>query len=82
MFTQLSNATCLALESNQVIWMRMFGLHRHGPFAAFTEIGLMVSEKMEAASSAVASLAAGGSADDVVTSYRNIVQANFKRLSA
>lgn len=82
MFMQFANATCLALEANQVIWMRMTGLHCHGPLEAFVEVGLMVSEKVEAASSAVVSLATGGSADDVVTAYRGVVQANLNRLSA
>lgn len=45
MFAQFANATCLAFEANQVIWIRMAGLHRHGPLEAFTEVGLMVSEK-------------------------------------
>ena len=82
MFTQFASATCLALEANQVIWMRLTGLHRHGPLEALAETGLMVSEKVEAACSAIASLAAGGSADDVVTAYRGVVQASLMRLSA
>ena len=82
MFTQFANATFLAIEAQQVVWMRLAGLHRQGPLEAFTETGLMVSEKIDAACSAVASLAAGGSTDEVVSAYRGVVQANLKRLSA
>ncbi|MBB3997433.1 hypothetical protein [Aureimonas pseudogalii] len=82
MFTQFANATCLAIEAQQVIWMRMAGLPRQGPLEAFTETGLMVSEKVEAACSAVLSLASGRSVDDVVSAYRGVVQANLARLSA
>lgn len=81
MFSQMMNATCLALEANQVIWMRMTQLHGLEPVLAAQEMGLMVSEKTQAAHAAMASLASGQSSDDVVSAYRDIVQANIKRLS-
>lgn len=81
MFPQLLNATCLALEANQVIWMRLTQIQGLAPLSAGEEMRLMVSEKAEAAWSAFASLASGHSADEVVTAYRDVVQANIKRLS-
>ncbi|KQT69048.1 hypothetical protein ASG54_05190 [Aureimonas sp. Leaf460] len=69
------------MEANQVIWMRMVAIGQFGP-DIMTEMSLMMSEKVEANASALASLASGNSADSVVTAYREIVQANLKRLSA
>jgi hypothetical protein len=82
MLSQLANAMLLALESNEVIWMRMTQLGSSGPAEAVSEIAVMVSEKIEAGASALTNLAAGQSTDEVVTAYREVVQANLKRLSA
>lgn len=81
MFPHVANTMLLALESNQVIWMRIAAVSRCGP-DTLSEMALMMSEKMEASASAMSNLAAGGSPDSVVSAYREIVQANLKRLSA
>jgi hypothetical protein len=51
-----------------------------GGRVAWREAKLMISEKIEAAAKAGASLIAGASADEIVRQYRKRVAANAKRL--
>ena len=70
----------LALESNRVIALRLAKLMRGGK-GAQREAQRMVSEKIQAAAKAGASLMAGASSDQIVRQYRKRVAANAKRLS-
>jgi hypothetical protein len=70
----------LALESNRVIALRLAKLMRGGK-GAQREAERMVSEKIQAAAKAGASLMAGASSDQIVRQYRKRVAANAKRLS-
>jgi hypothetical protein len=70
----------LALESNRVIALRLAKLMRGGK-GAQREAERMVSEKIQAAAKAGASLMAGASSDQIVRQYRKRVVANAKRLS-
>jgi hypothetical protein len=74
------NVTMLALESQQVIWLRTMKLASGGPEANL-EAHLMVSEKVEAAGQAAMHLLTGHSPDSVVTKYRRKVRANVRRLA-
>jgi hypothetical protein len=74
------NLAMLALESQQVIFMRTIKLAAGGP-AASTESVLMVSEKIHEAMRAGQQLMFGASADSVVHRYRKKVRANAKRLA-
>ncbi len=69
----------LALEANTVIGLRMMKLMLGGR-SARREAHLMVSEKIDEAFKAGASLMAGASGDDIVRRYRRRVAANAKRL--
>jgi hypothetical protein len=69
----------LALEANQVIGLRLLKLMAGGKRAR-REAELMVSEKVDEAIRAGASLMAGASGEDVVRRYRRRVAANAKRL--
>jgi len=70
----------LAAEASGVIALRMMKLMRGGR-SARREVNLMVSEKINAAIEATASLAAGASGDDIVHRYREHVAKNAKRPS-
>ncbi|MXQ13221.1 hypothetical protein [Microvirga makkahensis] len=68
----------LALESQIVIWTRLSQIARGRGTPA--ESMLMVSEKVAAFAEATATVAAGGSAHNVVKGYRKRVRANVRRL--
>jgi hypothetical protein len=70
----------LSAEANGVIALRMMKLMRGGRRAR-REANLMVSEKINAAFEATASLLAGASGDEIVHRYRQHVANNAKRLS-
>ncbi|MCJ2035322.1 hypothetical protein [Methylobacterium sp. J-068] len=74
------DATMLAMESQQVIGMRLAMLSAGGS-AAQAEAQRMVTEKITAASEAALLIAAGGSTARVVADYRRKVRANARRLS-
>jgi hypothetical protein len=69
----------LAVEANQVVGLRIIKLMRGGR-SARREAERMVSEKMDAAFEASASLMAGASSDQIIRGYRRRVAANAKRL--
>ena len=71
----------LAVESQQVIWLRSIKLAAGGPQAQ-QEARLMMSEKIAAAIREGGRLMMGSSADSVVKRYRKRVKANVRRLSA
>ena len=75
----LKSLTMLALEANQVIAMRVMKLMLGGKRAQ-REANLMVSEKIDAAVKAGASLMTGASAEKIIRQYRRRVAANAKRL--
>ena len=68
--------TLLAIESSGVIALRAMKL-MVGDVAAMQEARLMVSEKVDAAFEATASLIAG---DQIISRYRQHVAVNAKRL--
>jgi hypothetical protein len=70
----------LAIESQQVIWLRTMKLASGGPGAG-AEANLMVSEKVNAATKAAFNLMSGHTPDSIVKSYRKTVRANARRLS-
>ena len=70
----------LVVEANGVVALRMMKLMRGGR-SARCEAKLMVSEKVDAAFEATASLMAGASGDEIVHRYRQHVAKNAKRLS-
>jgi len=72
-------ASLLAMESCQVIWLRLAKLASADP-AACDEAQLMVNEKINASFEAIASLQAGASAASIVDRYRQHVAANARRL--
>jgi len=72
--------TMLAIDANRVIGLRLMKLMLGGR-GARREAQLMVSEKIDAAVEASASLMAGASGDEIVHRYRRRVAANAKRLS-
>jgi hypothetical protein len=69
----------LAVESNSVIALRTMKLMA-GDAGAMQEARLMVSEKIDAAFEATASLIAGASGDQIIDRYRQHVAVNAKRL--
>ena len=71
----------LAVESQQVIWLRSIKLAAGGPQAQ-REARLMMIEKIAAAIREGGRLMMGASADSVVKRYRKRVKANVRRLSA
>jgi hypothetical protein len=70
----------LALEANQVVGLRVLKLMVGGKRAR-REARLMVSEKVDEAFRAGASLMTGASGEAIVRRYRRRVAANAKRLS-
>src|SRR6185312_9228069 len=75
----LNSLMLLAVEANRVIALRLMKLMRGGK-SGRREANLMVSEKIQAAFEATASLLAGASGDKIVHQYRRHVAANAKRL--
>ena len=73
-----TDATLLAMESQNVIWNRLS--HIATGRGTAEENLLMVTEKIEALAEAAVTLAAGGSPHSVVQSYRKTVHANAERL--
>ena len=71
--------TMLAIDANRVIGLRLMKLMLGGR-GARREAQLMISEKIDAAVEASASLMAGASGDEIVRRYRRRVAANAKRL--
>ena len=69
----------LAIDANRVVGLRVMKLMLGGR-GARREAQLMVSEKIDAAFEASASLMAGASGDEIVRQYRQRVAANAKRL--
>ncbi len=80
MFGYWSNLAMLAVESQQVIALRIMKLATGGAEAQ-EEAHRMVSEKMVEANQATMSLMLGASPDSVVRGYRRKVRANARRLS-
>ncbi|WP_264045219.1 hypothetical protein [Methylobacterium flocculans] len=74
------DATLLAMESQQVIGLRLAML-AVGDAAAQAEAQRMVSEKIIAANEAALLIAMGGSTARVVAGYRRKVRSNVRRLS-
>ena len=74
-----NSSAILAVEANHVVGLRMMKLMRGGR-GARREAKLMISEKIDAAAKAGASLMAGASGDEIVRQYRKRVAANAKRL--
>ena len=70
----------LAVESSGVVALRMMKLMSGGS-DALCEAELMISEKLDAAFEAAASLIKGASGDDIVHRYRQLVALNAKRLN-
>jgi len=70
----------LAFESQQAICLRTTKLSSGGA-AAEVEAKLMVTEKVQAAQSAIESLLGGVPPVRIVQRYRSAVQANVSRLS-
>jgi hypothetical protein len=72
--------TRLAVEASGVIALRMTKLMLGGKRAARREARLMVSEKIDAAAKATASLMGGASAEQIISQYQRRVTANARRL--
>jgi hypothetical protein len=72
--------TMLAIESQQVIWLRMMKLAAGGPRAR-TEANRMVTEKILAGTRATGRMMMGASADNIVSGYRRKVRGNRRRLA-
>ena len=71
--------TMLAIESNEVVGLRLAALYTGGQ-AAWDEVDLMVSEKIAASVEASTSLFTGASPLAVINRYRELVGANRGRL--
>ena len=69
----------LAFESSDVVSLRMMKL-MSGDKDALREVELMISEKIDAAFEASASLLAGASHDQIIHRYRQHVAVNAQRL--
>ena len=80
MFKIWSNLAMLAVESQQVIALRLMKLSTGGT-DAHAEAHRMVSEKVAEANQAAMNLMLGASPDSVVYGYRKAVRANARRLS-
>ena len=74
------NTSMLALETQQVIGLRILKLTLGGP-AASREANRMVAEKMIAFGEAASKAATEGTAGSVIKGYRKRVRANRRRLS-
>lgn len=80
MFFPWYTTTMLALESSSVIGLRLARIGGGGS-QGFDEVGLMLSEKVNAALETVAALMTGSTAVSIVDQYRAHVAANKTRLS-
>ncbi len=80
MFDTICKMAMLTAECQQVIGMRVLKAAMGGE-AAGVEAALMISEKTEAAMRCGPAFMAGGSLNQMIDSYRAIVQANVLRLS-
>ncbi|HEX8416814.1 MAG TPA: hypothetical protein VF641_04340 [Methylobacterium sp.] len=74
------DATLLAMESQQVIGLRLARLSGGGALAQ-AEAHRMVAEKITAAGEAAMLMATGASSQRVVAGYRRKVRANARRLA-
>ena len=74
------NLAMLALESQQVVALRLMKLAAGGPAAA-TEIHLMTVEKLEALAHESGRVLSGASHASVIKRYRKRVRSNRRRLS-
>ena len=72
--------TSVAVESQQVMWLRTLKLMAGGPMAD-REALKMVTEKVEAAQQTASGLMLGAKPDSVIRGYRRKVRANRRRLS-
>lgn len=79
MFRTVMSFNRLALESQQVIMLRMMALGSNSP-SARKEATRMVAEKFEAGSEAALQLMMGASPEAVLKGYNKKVSANLKRL--
>ena len=75
-----SDLAAAGFEAQCVIALRLLKLARGGP-EADREARRMVTEKMAASARAAATLAGGGSAEQVMRRYRSLVRANRRRLT-
>jgi len=73
------NVAMLAIESQQVIFLRLAKLASGGA-AARKEADLMVSEKVKEAINAGQRMMLGATPDSVIQGYRKKVRANARRL--
>ena len=80
MFLPFVNFAMLAAECQQVVGLRLMKL-AFGGKDAVDEAQLMMSEKMLAAHHAMGRMMMGDTHDSIVTTYREVVQANVVRLS-
>ena len=79
MYKSWLSLSMLALESQQVIGLRLMKLAAGGPKAQ-AEANRMVMEKIAAATHASGRLLAGASHESVIKGYRQKVRANSRRL--
>lgn len=77
----LSAAFLLAVEAQRVIELRLVRIASVGAEAQ-AEMVSIVSEKVVAAMEAASTLMTGGTHDQVVARYRELVAANTRRLTA
>jgi hypothetical protein len=75
-----TDASMLAIESQQVIALRIMKLALGGPTASH-EANRMVTEKVIAFGEAAAKVATGAPTGDVIKGYRKKVRANRRRLT-
>jgi hypothetical protein len=80
MFTAWANLAMLALESQQVVALRLMKLAGGGPAAA-SEASLMTVEKLEALAHESGRIFLGATHASVVKRYRKRVRSNRRRLS-
>jgi hypothetical protein len=71
--------TLLAMEAQEVIFLRMLKLAAGGPQAA-SEASRMITEKAAAGAAAATALFSGGSPHRITADYRRKVKANARRL--
>ncbi|HEX3942460.1 MAG TPA: hypothetical protein VHW69_00085 [Rhizomicrobium sp.] len=80
MFMAWANLAMLALESQQVVALRLMKLGAGGP-AATTEMNRMTFEKLEALAHESGRVLLGATHASVVKRYRKRVRSNRRRLS-
>ena len=73
------NMSLLAVEAQEVIWLRMFKLAAGGP-SAQREAQRMIAEKFTAATEASGQLMMGASPESVIDGYRKKIRSNTRRL--